>query len=274
MTAARAYWLLLLWQWHRFKRFMVMIVVIQVALAFGMVYGLAFLIPNIDARTALYLATGAPTITLLVMGLTIVPQEVSQGKLTGRFDYLASLPIPRLATLASDVTFWLLAQLPGTALALVVASLRFDFSLRISLGHRPDGPARRVQRGVRGVRARDGACPAGRAAAHVVHLDRPVALLARELPYRAASRSDAGDPPRAPGEVHGRPDAVRTHGLERRAPRGRLRDRRGVVRGRSCRELPGGDANPLSGASVLRKETRPPRVSVGGRTGTNPSEGI
>jgi len=132
VTSARAYWLLLVWQWHRFKRFLVMIVVIQVMLAFGMVYGLAFLIPNIDPRTALYLATGAPTITLLVMGLTIVPQEVSQGKLTGRFDYLASLPIPRLATLASDVTFWLLAQLPGTALALVVASLRFDFSLRIS----------------------------------------------------------------------------------------------------------------------------------------------
>jgi ABC-2 type transport system permease protein len=120
------------WQFHRFKRFLPMIVVIQVALAFGIVYGLAFLIPNIDPRTALYLATGAPTISLMVMGLTIVPQEVSQGRLTGRFDYLASLPIPRLATLASDVTFWLLAQLPGTALALVVASLRFDFSLRIS----------------------------------------------------------------------------------------------------------------------------------------------
>lgn len=127
-----AVWLLLVWQFHRFKRFLPMIVVIQVALAFGMVYGLAFLIPSIDPRTALYLATGAPTITLLVMGLTIVPQEVSQGRLTGRFDYLASLPIPRLATLASDVAFWLLAQLPGTALALVVASLRFDFTLRLS----------------------------------------------------------------------------------------------------------------------------------------------
>jgi ABC-2 type transport system permease protein len=132
VTATRSFWLLFLWQYERFKRHLVMIVVIQVALAFGMVYGLAFLIPDIDPRSALYLATGAPTVTLLVMGLTIVPQEVSQGRLTGRFDYLYSLPIPRLATLASDVTFWLLAQLPGTALALVVASMRFDFSLRIS----------------------------------------------------------------------------------------------------------------------------------------------
>lgn len=124
--------LLFIWQYHRFKRFLAMIVIIQVALAFGIVYGLAFLIPNIDPTTALYLATGAPTITLLVMGLTVVPQEVSQGKLTGRFEYLSALPIPRLATLATDVTFWLIAQLPGTALALVVAAIRFHFALHVN----------------------------------------------------------------------------------------------------------------------------------------------
>ncbi len=129
--ALRAYRLLLVWQYHRFKRSLPVIVIIQVALALGIVYGLSFLIPNIDQRTALFLATGAPTMSLLVMGLSIVPQEVSQGKVTGRFEYLSSLPIPRLATLASDVTFWLFAQLPGTALALVVASLRFDISLHI-----------------------------------------------------------------------------------------------------------------------------------------------
>lgn len=128
----RAYGLLLLWQYLRYRKVIVMLVVIQVALAFGIVYGLAFLIPNIDPRTALFLSTGAPTMTLLVLGLTVVPQEVSQGKLTGRFDYLSSLPIPRLATLASDVTFWLLAQLPGTVLALVVSSARFDFGLDVS----------------------------------------------------------------------------------------------------------------------------------------------
>lgn len=131
-NALNAYWLLLVWQYLRFKKSLVIIVVIQVALAFGIVYGLAFLIPNIDPKTALYLSTGAPTMTLLIMGLTMVPQEVAQGKLTGRFDYLSALPIPRLATLASDVTFWLLAQLPGTILALIVASIRFRFGLHVN----------------------------------------------------------------------------------------------------------------------------------------------
>ena len=108
-----------------------MIVIIQVLLAVGIIYGLAFLIPDIDATSALFLATGAPTISLVIMGLTMVPQEVSQGKLTGRFDYLWALPVPRLAMLASDVTYWLVAQLPGTALALVVASIRFRFGLHL-----------------------------------------------------------------------------------------------------------------------------------------------
>lgn len=131
MKALRVYWLLLVWQYRRYKRFLPMIIVIQLALAVGIIYGLAFLIPNIDAESALYLATGAPTISLVIMGLTVVPQEVSQGKLTGRFDYLSSLPIPRLAMLASDVTYWLLAQLPGTALALVVASIKFRFGFQL-----------------------------------------------------------------------------------------------------------------------------------------------
>lgn len=130
-SALRSYALLLRWQILRYRRVIPILVVIQVALAVGIVYGLAFLIPNINPRTALFLATGAPTMTLLVMGLSVVPQEVSQGKLTGRFSYLSSLPIPRLGTLAADVTFWLLAQLPGTLLSLVIASARFDFSLRI-----------------------------------------------------------------------------------------------------------------------------------------------
>lgn len=131
--ALRSYGLLLRWQHLRFRKFLVMIVVIQTMLAVGVVYGLAFLIPHIDPQTALYLATGAPTLTLLIMGLTMVPQEVSQGRLTGRFDYLSSLPIGRLATFASDVTYWLLAQLPGTVLGLIVASLRFRFGLHVTL---------------------------------------------------------------------------------------------------------------------------------------------
>lgn len=92
-------------------------------------YGLTFLIPNINPQTALFLATGAPTISLLILGLSVVPQEVTQAKLSGRFDYIASLPVARLSALAADVTFWLLVQLPRTIAGLVLAAARFDLAL-------------------------------------------------------------------------------------------------------------------------------------------------
>jgi ABC-2 type transport system permease protein len=130
--ALASYRLLLLWQFLRHRQFLVIIVVIQVALGLGVVYGLAFLIPHIDPRTALFLSTGAPTLALLIMGLTMVPQEVAQDKLTGAHEYASTLPVPRLASLGAQLTYWFAIQLPGTVLALAVASIRFHFHLAIS----------------------------------------------------------------------------------------------------------------------------------------------
>jgi len=127
-----SYRLLLTWQVLRYRALLPMLIVIQVLLAVGVVYGLSLLVPHIDTSTALYLATGAPTLTLILLGLTVVPQEVSQARVSGRHDYVVSLPVPRLAPLAAEITFWLAVQIPGTVLALVVAALRFDIGLHVS----------------------------------------------------------------------------------------------------------------------------------------------
>src|SRR5688500_18307187 len=110
---------------------LLLIIVVQVLLAVGVVYGLAFLLPNISPASARYLSTGAPTLSLLILGITVVPQEVARSRDTGREEYLRALPLPALSMLAASVTFWLLANLPGTALSLWVAKLRFDISLDI-----------------------------------------------------------------------------------------------------------------------------------------------
>ena len=127
-----SYGLLLRWHVLRARTFLPLLVVIQVLLAVGVVYGLSLLVPHIDADTALYLATGAPTLTLILLGLTVVPQEVSQGRVSGRHDYLVSLPVPRLAPMAAEITFWLAVQIPGTVIALIVAALRFDIGLHVT----------------------------------------------------------------------------------------------------------------------------------------------
>jgi ABC-2 type transport system permease protein len=129
--------LLLRWQFLRMRKQLLLLVVIQIMLALGVVYGLAFLLPEIDSRSALYLVTGAPTLTLLLLGLTVVPQEVAQSKVSGRLAYLSTLPVPRLAPPAAELTFWLLVQLSGTVLALIIAAARFDFSLHVSAAAAP-----------------------------------------------------------------------------------------------------------------------------------------
>lgn len=131
-SALRSYGLLLHWELLRLRGFLAVFALIQVALAVGIVYGLAFLLPRIDPATAAFLATGAPTMTLLVTGLAVVPGEVAQAKLTGRFDYVSSLPVPPLAVLGADVTYWLVPQIAGMVLALFAASARFGFALDAS----------------------------------------------------------------------------------------------------------------------------------------------
>jgi ABC-2 type transport system permease protein len=129
----RAYLLLLRWQLLRYRKLVVMFATIQVALGVGVVYGLSFLVPHITPQVALYLSTGAPTLNLILMGLTALPQETAQARTSGRFDYVAALPVPRLAPMLADVTLWLLIQIPGTVLTLVVAWLRFGVALHIGV---------------------------------------------------------------------------------------------------------------------------------------------
>ena len=131
--AIRAFLLLCRWQFYIVRRDILLFLIIQVGLALGIVYGLAFLIPEIDPRTAAYLATGAPTITVLIFGLSSGPQEVSRDKISGRHAYIAALPVPRLALPAARLVVWFLVQLPGTALAVVVSAARFNFALDVSL---------------------------------------------------------------------------------------------------------------------------------------------
>lgn len=132
VQAWRSYLLLVRWQLLRNRQLLVLLVTIQVALGVGVIYGFSYLVPHITPTVAVFFATGAPTLTLILMGLTVVPQETAQSRVSGRFTYIAALPVPRLAPMLADVTFWLLMQLPGTILTLVLAAVRFDVHFQIA----------------------------------------------------------------------------------------------------------------------------------------------
>ena len=107
MSALRSYRLLIVWQARRLKGFLPLAIVVQALFALGIVVGYPMLFPQMDRLTILFLATGAPTITLITMGVVAVPQLVAQAKTEGTLDYLRALPAPRLAYLFADLTVWL-----------------------------------------------------------------------------------------------------------------------------------------------------------------------
>ena len=132
MSPLRSYGLLVTWQALRLKTFMPLAIAVQALFSFGIVVGYPLLFPTLDSTTILYLATGAPAIALITMGLVAVPQVVAQARTEGSLDYMRTLPIPRLVYLFADMTVWLAIVLPGVAFAIVVAAIRFDLDLQVS----------------------------------------------------------------------------------------------------------------------------------------------
>lgn len=105
---------------------------VQLVLAFGLAVGLGMLNPDLDRESTRYLATGAPTLAIVTLGMVVVPQTVAQRRVAGSFDYLQSMPIWPVAPMIASVVVLGLASIPGAFLALGAAAWHFDFTLRWS----------------------------------------------------------------------------------------------------------------------------------------------
>lgn len=132
MTALRQYGLLTQWQLRRQSASLPILVIVQALLAVGTVLGFGIIMGEMSGTAALFLATGAPTVTLITVGLVMAPQMLSQAKTEGSSAWMMTLPVPRLAFLAADLTVWTLVALPGTLLALVAGVARYGIELSIA----------------------------------------------------------------------------------------------------------------------------------------------
>jgi ABC-2 type transport system permease protein len=133
VNAVTGYWLLLRWQFLRQRRLVGLLIGIQIALGVGVIYGFSFLLPHVTPDVSLYFATGAPTLSIIIIGLTVVPQETSLARTNGRLEYVATLPVPRIAPMLAEVTFWLMMQLPGTVITLLIANTKFAIHLNAGI---------------------------------------------------------------------------------------------------------------------------------------------
>ena len=126
-------WLLLVeWQFRRMIRWLPLLVVVQALLAVTTVFGYGLLVGTPPPDAAAYLATGASTVTLIMVGLVMTPQQVAQAKTEGSLSWMRTLPVPRAIFLAADLAVWALIALPGTVLGVLAGAWRFDVSLSVS----------------------------------------------------------------------------------------------------------------------------------------------
>ena len=128
----RSYALMLKWQALSNKPLFPIEMVVQVMIATGLVIGISFFFPEITPNTAKFLTTGAPAVIFLTTGLVLVPQMIAMARKEGTFDYIWSLPVPRLVYMMADTTVWVLVCLPGVVISLILGAVYHDFSLQIS----------------------------------------------------------------------------------------------------------------------------------------------
>ena len=128
----RGYFLMLKWVFLSYKPWLSLNLAVQIMIAIGFIFGISFFYPEITPATAKYVTTGAPTLILLTVGLVMGPQIIAQARTEGTFDYIWSLPVPRMAHIAADATAMFGTTLPGITLAVVLGAFYFDFSLDVS----------------------------------------------------------------------------------------------------------------------------------------------
>jgi ABC-2 type transport system permease protein len=139
-SAARSgpgYWLRSLAAMLRFdfgqaREWAPMMMIIQVMMGAGMALMYGFFYPKVTPVIALLISTGTPTLALIPLGFVMVPGTVGQRRLEGTFDFIWSMPVPRVVQAISTFLLYTLLSLPGTVLALVVASWRYGIHLAIS----------------------------------------------------------------------------------------------------------------------------------------------
>ncbi|SER78104.1 ABC-2 type transport system permease protein [Propionibacterium cyclohexanicum] len=124
--------LLMQWQLRRNAQMAPMYITVQLLLAIATVLGYGLLIGEPDRVASLYLTTGGPTISLVMVGLVMTPQWVAQARTEGSLAWMRTLPVPRPLFLVADLAVWTMMALPGLVVGLLVGAARFHVGLSIS----------------------------------------------------------------------------------------------------------------------------------------------
>lgn len=107
-------------------------VVVQILTGAGMAVMYGFYLGDVPPVIKTFLATGVPALALIPIGFVMVPNMVAQQRIAETYDFIWSLPVPRLAAAASTFTVFTLLALPGVAVALGVGIWVYGIQVDVS----------------------------------------------------------------------------------------------------------------------------------------------
>ena len=114
------------------RAFLVLVLVIQMLMGAGMAFMYGFYFGDIPVVARTYIVTGIPALALVPVGFVLVPNAIMNHKLRDTYDFIWSLPVPRLASAAATFTLFTGLAIPGTIVSLWIAHMRYSIELQLS----------------------------------------------------------------------------------------------------------------------------------------------
>lgn len=115
------------------RSFLVMTLVIQTFMGAGMAVMYGFYLGEIPPLAQTWLVSGIPALSLFPLGFVLVPGVIADHRWEDTYDYIWSLPVPRLASAAATFTVFAGLSLPGMVVALGLAVWLYGVTLTPSL---------------------------------------------------------------------------------------------------------------------------------------------
>jgi ABC-2 type transport system permease protein len=131
------YWLASCWNMLRFeltnmRSFLSMALVIQILMGGGMAYMYGFYFGTVPEIVRAFIVTGIPALALIPVGFVLVPNAIMDHKIRGTYDFVWSLPVPRMASATATFILYTVLAIPGTILSLLIAHVHYDVVLHVS----------------------------------------------------------------------------------------------------------------------------------------------
>lgn len=114
------------------REFLIFALAIQTFMGAGMGLMYGFYLGDLPAQALTFLVSGIPALALFPIGFVMVPSAIGDLKWEETYDFVWSLPVPRLASALASFTVFTALAIPGTIASLLISVLVYDVQLQPS----------------------------------------------------------------------------------------------------------------------------------------------